>query len=381
MAAYTGPVVDVDVHNRPKSVWEIIDYLPSFARELVTADPHSSPVLDPPNVLASPVLNNAARRADTFGDDGYFPGSSYEMLRDKLLDPCNYFRAVLTHDIGEYALLSNPELSAAVCTAANNWTIDYWLARDERLRGLIVSPMATPDEAAAEIRRVGGHPQMDGVLLVGSPLGKPFGHPVYHKIYEAAVEMGLVLSIHQAAAERPKVTARTTPSPMMTTSETISLQTQQAQHFVSSFIVNGVFEKYPDLRIIIKEYGVAWIPSMLWRMDQYYDSFRLESTWVKKWPSEYVRDHIKFSTQPIEVGRTPREVPDFFAAVDGMEDLLCYSSDYPHISFDDPSYVARMLPKSWTSKVLCDNACEWYGWTPPTAPAAGRNATPVAAAG
>jgi predicted TIM-barrel fold metal-dependent hydrolase len=101
-------------------------------------------------------------------------------------------------------------------------------------------------------------------------------------------------------------------------------------------------------------------------MDQHYDLYKLESSWVKRWPSEYVREHVRFSTQPLEVGEHPRVLADFFESVEGMDEILCFSSDYPHISFDDLRYVARMLPSAWKPKVMCDNACAAYGWDTPT---------------
>jgi predicted TIM-barrel fold metal-dependent hydrolase len=369
VSAYTGPVVDVDVHHHMKSADDVVQYLPKRAREVVTANPRLPFKFAPPSTLGASTLPNMGRRADVQGPGLGFPGSSYEMLRDRLLDPFNYFRAVLTHDVGDYALLFNTEIAAAVCSAANDWTIEHWLARDDRLRGLLVCPLGDPEAAVAEVHRVGSHPQIDGILLCGSPLGHPFGHPCYHQVYAAAVEHGLVLSIHPGTGER--MSARTVPEPLMTTAETLAITGQQAATYVASFIVHGVFEKFPALRLIIKEYGVAWIPSVLWRMDQHHDLYRQESSWVKRWPSEYVREHIRFSTQPLEVADDSRLVADFFDSVEGMDEVLVFSSDYPHISSDDVRYVARMLPDDgWRRKVMCENACAAYGWKPPVPDAA-----------
>lgn len=362
MPAYSGPIIDVDVHHRPRSMKDLLEYLPAFAKKIITANERVSYPLYPPMTLASAATSNSGRRADSFGDDGDIPGWDYELHKSQLLDRYNYYRGVLTHDVGDFAMHQNPEVANALCYAANDWTIDHWLSKDDRLRSLVVCPVADPEAAAAEIRRVGGHPKMCGVYLVGSPLGRPWGDPVYHPIYRAAADMGLPLALHQAACERPKLTGRTTPSPLMTATEMTALMSQQGMHFVSSFIVHGVFEKFPGLKLLVKEYGVAWIPSLLWRMDQFYDSYKLESSWVRKWPSEYVLENIKFSTQPIETSPRRRAVVNMLQTIDGMDELLCFSSDYPHISFDDPTYVARLLPESWRHKVFYDNARTIYGW-------------------
>lgn len=362
MPAYSGPIVDVDVHHRPTSIMDLLDYLPASVRQIVTANQHATYPLYPPLILASAATSNKGRRADTFGPDNGVPGWNYALHKEQLLDRYNYRRAVLTHDVGDFGMHQNPEVARALCAAANDWTIDHWLTLDDRLRGLVVCPLGEPEAAAAEIRRVGEHPRMSGVLLVGAPLGRPFGDPVYHPIYAVAADMGLTLALHQAASERPKITGRTTPSPLMTATESTALMSQQGMHFVSSFIVHGVFEKFPGLKLLVKEFGVAWIPSLLWRMDQFYELYKLESSWVKKWPSDYVRENIKFSTQPIETSRRRHAVADLLQTVDGMDELLCFSSDYPHISFDDPTFVARLLPSGWHHKVFCDNARSIYGW-------------------
>jgi hypothetical protein len=45
--------------------------------------------------------------------------------------------------------------------------------------------------------------------------------------------------------------------------------------------------------------------------------------------------------------------------------LLCFSSDFPRDSMDDPTYVARLLPRAWHRKVFCENPCRSYGWAVP----------------
>ena len=117
------------------------------------------------------MLDNAGNRADSVPPDGSPPGSDYETTSLQLLDAFPYHRAVLMHDIGEYPMHINPYLGAAICSAVNDWNVDHWLGRDERLRSVVVVPPMLPDEAAAEIRRVGPHPDICGVLIAGNPLG------------------------------------------------------------------------------------------------------------------------------------------------------------------------------------------------------------------
>jgi predicted TIM-barrel fold metal-dependent hydrolase len=84
---------------------------------------------------------------------------------------------------------------------------------------------------------------------------------------------------------------------------------------------------------------------------------------VKKRPYDYIHSNIKFGTQPLEVmtDQEPRWI-ELLAAVDGIEDILVFSSDYPHFQFDDPFAVARTLPKAWVDKVMWKNSADFFGW-------------------
>jgi uncharacterized protein len=354
MPSYTGPIVDVDVHNAPPSSATITERLPKKWQDYVPIYP---PVT--PDGLLS---RNMARRADTWGPDGAFPGSSYERLKEQLLDPYDYHRAILTHDIGHYAGLSNQYYAEAVCRAANDWIVEEWLPLDERLYSLIVVPSARPDVSAAEIRRVAEHPRMIGVLFAANPLDRPLGDPLYHPIYEAAAEHGLAISVHQEPPGTRDAGGIRMTSPLLDGSPA-----QIAMHYISSLVVHGVFEKFPGLHFVIKEFGVTWMPWLMWRLDQEYELLARESPWVKRLPSEYIRDHVKLSTQPLEGGSRRSDLVDYLSVVDGIEDLLCFSTDYPHHTMDDPLYVARQLPAEWHRKVFCDNACRAYGWEIPVA--------------
>jgi len=248
-----------------------------------------------------------------------------------------------------------------MCTAMNAWSVDHWLDRDDRLYSVILVPSSNPEAAVAEIKRHGQHPKMVAVLLAANPLGRPFGHPVYHDIYQAAADNGLSVSVHVSLASPANVK---TIGGLGNTHIEKDLQfTAQGMHYLSSFIFHGVFEKFPSLKVVIKEFGVSWLPHFVWKLDESYDLLRLESPWVKRRPSEYIRDNVRFSTQPVEAGRIDAaRWGELMATLEGAEDLLCFSSDYPHYTFDDPFQIAQILPDAWVAKVMSENACRTYGW-------------------
>jgi len=104
------------------------------------------------------------------------------------------------------------------------------------------------------------------VLLCSDGLGLPFGHPAYDPIYAAAIEVGLPISIHvgNEVHRISHYTAGGVPSMRL---EVHSLMLQPLQHYVTSMLVYGLFERFPELRVGIIEGGVSWVPWLLMRLD------------------------------------------------------------------------------------------------------------------
>jgi uncharacterized protein len=364
MPRYNGPIVDVDIHHSPRSDADIVAYLPERWRAYVGASGHGSLPITPVSHLGGGSLTPGGQR-DHWAPDGSRPGSSLEMMREQLLDRHNYWRVVLTHQQGEWGAHLNQYFARAVCRAFNDWNIDTWLTWDDRFYSTLAIPVGEPLQAAEEIRRVGSHPRMVSVLIGVNALGRPIGDPLYHPIYEAASELGLRVSVHPSPYNKPNSTVHSVGGGRGLI-EWLSQVGQQGMAHVASLIVHGVFEKYPDLRVVIKEHGVSWLPSLMWRLDDNYERLKLESPWVRRLPSEYIRDHIKLSTQPVEEGSDGKDAfARLLGSVEGMEDLLCFSTDYPHPTDDEPDYAMRHFPSGWLPKIFCRNACDVYGWTPP----------------
>lgn len=359
MATYSGPIIDTDVHHQVVDS-EVRQYLSPRWRDFAGNG-------RPLNLLAvsgtaAALLPGGGARSDAYPSNGQRPGSDLELMKVQLLDKFNYEAVVLTHNLGDFASHINHMFAADLCRAVNDWTLERWIGRDERLAAVIVAPSAQPELAAREIRRVGAQERMVGVLFSGNPLGRPYGDPIFDPIYQAASEFDLPIIFH-IGADRPSSQVRAVAGSkwnvMMGTPEA----GQGAMHYISSYVVNGTFERFPSLKLLFNEYGVTWLPNLVWRLDENVDLLRLESPWVKRLPSDYVREHVRLSTQPLEESPDDKgALVDLLSTVDGIEDMLVFSSDYPHLTYDDPSYVSRMLPDAWHEKVMHDNAAKLFGW-------------------
>jgi uncharacterized protein len=358
--SYRGPIVDVDVHHAPGLVDDWLDYMSGDWADLIRSS--CIPVRPATKHYPSPF---GFMRLETFGENGaVVPGSDLTLMRTQLLDPLKVERAILSHTSGPEIAQDNPYFGVALATAMNDWSIDRWLSTDDsRLYGALIVYSRFPEAAADEIRRVGHHPKLVEVVIIEGGLGPPLGHPIYHPIYDAAAEYELPIAIHVGATIGNGSAQLSAGGPACSVIEWYTHLNQPVMHHLTSFITHGVFEKWPRLQLLLLEGGFAWVPWISARLDSEYAQFRRETPWLKRLPSEYIREHARFSTQPFEVptGQTTR-FRELLGTFDGMDDVLLFSTDYPHWDADGPAMVTKYLPPDWHEKVFYGNAMRLLRW-------------------
>src|SRR6202000_730174 len=132
---------------------------------------------------------------------------------------------------------------------------------------------------------------------------------------------------------------------------------------LTSLVLEGVPEHFPRLKIVFIEGGFGGIPSAPWRMDRHFDHFRDEVPHWKRRPSEYVKEHFWFTTQPIDEPDEAKHLRQLIEWV-GVDRLL-FSSDYPHLDLDDPRYAFKTpLTETERRKIFGANARAVYGLCP-----------------
>ncbi|MCA3366182.1 MAG: amidohydrolase family protein, partial [Roseomonas sp.] len=131
------------------------------------------------------------------------------------------------------------------------------------------------------------------------------------------------------------------------------------QSSLASLITEGVFVKFPKLKVVLLESGVSWLPSFLWRLVKSWKGVRFEVPWLDRPPSEYVRDHVRLSIRPLDV---PEEADTMARLMDhlGSDELLLWSSDWPHAHFQGDSTVPQGLDPGLLKKIMVDNPRATY---------------------
>ena len=137
---------------------------------------------------------------------------------------------------------------------------------------------------------------------------------------------------------------------------------RRAQGFqtqVASLITEGVFAKFPALKVVLIELGVTWLPGFLWRFSKFWRGLRTEVPWVDRSPSDIVRDHFRLTIQPLDAPPDPEAVE---RAIEHLrsDDMLLYASDFPHWQFDGDDPLPPGIPQALRRKVLVENPIATY---------------------
>jgi predicted TIM-barrel fold metal-dependent hydrolase len=246
-------------------------------------------------------------------------------------------------------------MARAFHRALNDWIAKEWLDRDPRLRASIIVPMQNIEYAVDEIERCARDQRFVQVMVLAmqeTPLGRRHHWP----IFAAAERHGLPIGIHAGSNYRNPVTSLGWPSHYV---EDYTSQAQGFQSQVTSLITEGVFAKYPKLKIVLLESGVTWLPAFLWRFSKFWRGARTEIPWVDRSPSEIVRDNFRLTIQPFD---GPSDPDDVERIIDHLrsDDMLLFSSDYPHWQFDGDQTIPKGVPEGLRRKILVENPLATY---------------------
>ena len=108
---------------------------------------------------------------------------------------------------------------------------------------------------------------------------------------------------------------------------------------LTNWVINGLPERFPKLKLVWVESGLAWIPFIMQRLDHEFMMRVCEAPMLKRPPSEYIRE-MYFTSQPLE--RSNMKLLE--ATFDAMkaETQLLFASDWPHWDFDPPSSITTI---------------------------------------
>jgi predicted TIM-barrel fold metal-dependent hydrolase len=334
-------IVDCDVHCAVPSAAALAPYLPDFWRDFLAEIEFTVPQAVR---HAYPSPGPLATDADATG---------YERVSREALAGVE---AAILNCLFGIESQRNPFLAAALATAVNDWLKEEWLERDARLRASLVVVPHDTEAAVAEIERAAAGCDRLVQVLVPARAWEPYGNRRYWPIWRAAVEHGLAVGVHFGGL------AGLTPTPVGGLggyAEEYAAAGGLFQSHLLSFVAEGVFDVFPDLRVTLVESGVTWLPTFLWKVDTDWKGHRREIPWVRERPSEYVRRHVRLTTQPLDAPADDGDLDDVLRQLGGSE-LLLFASDFPHDHGCDARRLFGRFPAAEAERVAWANASEWY---------------------
>jgi predicted TIM-barrel fold metal-dependent hydrolase len=362
-------IVDVDFRTTPVTTQLIAPYLSAAYRDLLRLDGVPRGKLTTSWSLPSTIYRepHAGAPSGAYRDAVYTVGSDdpveqSERYAEELagaaaaLDRNGIARAVLsTGAAPDLSGIGNPYLSTEIVRATNDWLLEQWLPADDRFLASIVVSGIDPHAAGAEIRRVGSDARIVQVAIAFPPA--PLGNRILHPIFAAAEELDLTVSLEAGGAFTGSNRGIAGPGIPATLFEHEIGWNAAAQPHVLSLVAEGVFEKFPRLRLLLNGFGAAWLPSLLWRMDAEHAAGRLPKSTTRP-PSEYVRDHVHLTTGGLELPAEPEQLETLLALV-GADRLLVFGSGAGRRELEGTAPLSA-LPESLRRLVLVENADGLY---------------------
>ncbi|HXT56629.1 MAG TPA: amidohydrolase family protein [Candidatus Eisenbacteria bacterium] len=231
---------------------------------------------------------------------------------------------------------TDAELRRSCYEAYNNWLIEFCSAATSRLIGVPQLSMEDPGDARHELERLAKKTRVRHVNILASRATPPVYDRAWEPFWTLAEELGIPVGFHLAVlVKRTPVDDhdRSASNPAIAVASRFAKEPPGIQLLepITGLIFAGVFDRHPQLKIVMAEAGLAWIPMMIQGLDIWYqrtrDGRRLTAdhptALPKLLPSEYFHRQIWFSFVDDPIG--VRMVGSVLAP-----DKVMFGSDYPH---------------------------------------------------
>jgi hypothetical protein len=146
---------------------------------------------------------------------------------------------------------------------------------------------------------------------------------------------------------------------------------------MTNWVINGIPERFPKLKVIWVESGLAWVPFIMQRLDSEYMMRTSEAPLLKRRPSEYIRE-MYFTSQPLETSNLA--LTQATMAAINAETQLLFASDWPHWDFDLPNSITNLpfLNEQAKRNILGLNAARLFNLEVPARKLAGERVPEMA---
>lgn len=255
------------------------------------------------------------------------------------------------------------EVEVALARAYNRWLCDNILAEEPRLTSMLYLPFNDPDACYKMVEEFGDRKGVIG-FMVTSTHYKSVQDNAFVRTYGALQERGLPLGFHAAYTWGDKSTALMN---RFISVHALGFVWHNMVH-MTNWLMNGMPERFPKLKTLWIESGLAWVPFLMQRLDNEFMMRSSDAPLLKRKPSDYMREMF-YTSQPMEMVDNQDALELTFKMMNAESQLL-YSSDYPHWDMDLPStiYDLPFLKEDGKRAILGGNAQSLFKLDPHFAP-------------
>jgi predicted TIM-barrel fold metal-dependent hydrolase len=370
-------IVDVDAHHYETESWaEISDYIESpvirdYAQAGGVMRLTGAPTLIPSNVgnqdLSGRVVRYGARGLERWEDSG--PQRDVVLVQRAMKTMGIDYQIVFPTPMLNLGMHPQPEIEVAVARAYARWMGEKMLSGDPAIKTMLYLPFNDPEACLGIVEDFGNLPGVVGYMVTSTRYRQVHAN-AYLKLYRAVEEQGRPLGFHAGYNWQG------------------DRSFEQLNRFISvhalgfcwhnminltNWVINGMPVRFPDLKVIWIESGLAWLPFMMQRLDHEYAMRSSEAPMLDRMPSEYIREMF-YTSQPLEVTDLAM-LEQTFRMIDAPNQLM-YSSDYPHWDFDVPArlYDLPFLDEDAKRAILGGTAQKLFGLPDPPSVVAARSA-------
>ena len=265
---------------------------------------------------------------------------------------------VLYGVLGASGRLDDDEASTEMMRIYNEWLADFCEGYEDRFAGLASIPSHSVDDAVREIERVAKRGKLKGIEVANSHEMAPLFDPSWEPLWALAEESRLPVHYHTIG---PRIDYDFEALAPLQRRQAFAVHITGFQLAMSKILMEllygGVLESHPQMKVVIGESGIGWIPYILDHMDlEWEDQFKDLTLTMR--PSEYWRRQCYATYQSDPIGLRLLDIL-------GEENIM-WGSDFPHpdgVWPDSREFIDRefeQIPDGVRQKIVCDNAANLY---------------------
>lgn len=255
------------------------------------------------------------------------------------------------------------DVEVGLARAYNRWLCDNILPEDGRLKSMLYLPFNDPVACVDIVEEFGDKPGVIGFMVVATH-HKSVHDNAFVPLYSALQERNLPLAFHAAYTWGDKTLSLTNRFMAV---HALGFTWHNMLH-MTNWLVNGMPERFPRLKVVWIESGLAWVPFLMQRLDNEFMMRTSDAPLLKRKPSDYMRE-MYYTSQPMEMVDNQEALQVTFKMMNAQSQLL-YSSDYPHWDMDLPStiYDLPFLDLQAKKAILGENAQRLFNLEPVFSP-------------